>query len=338
MRRLSIRARLTLIVVGLIVAMVSVLLVVSWWLLAGHLDRTLSSAAAEEVMNTLATQYAIATAGVALVALGLGWLAAGHALAPIRRIAATARRVQEDRLDARVRPTGPEDELHDLASSFDAMLDRVETSVTAQRRFVANASHELRTPLTIMRTEAEVALDDPDVTPEQLREVAQAVVETTDRTERLIDALLVLATSTEGARRDDPVDLAAVARRAARGPVAVDLAPVRVRGDEALLERLVGNLVENAVRYGSDVRVAVDRRGDEARLVVRNAGDPVPDAALARLTQPFQRLDRTRGRGSGLGLSIVDAVAQAHGGSLRLAAPRAGGLTAEVRLPVVTER
>jgi two-component system, OmpR family, sensor histidine kinase VanS len=333
--RLSIRGRLTLIVVGLIVAMASALLAVSWWLLSGHLDRTLAPAAADEVMDTLALQYVVATAGAALVALGLAWLAAGHALAPIRRIAATARRVREDRLDARVRHTGPEDELHDLATSFDAMLDRVEASVAAQRRFVANASHELRTPLTIMRTEAEVALDDPGVTPAQLREVAHAVIETTDRTERLIDALLVLATSTEGARRDDPVDLAAVARRAARGPVSVDLDAVRVRGDEALLERLVGNLVENAVRYGSDVRVGLDRRGDEARLVVRNAGEPIPDTALAQLTQPFQRLDRTRGRGSGLGLSIVDAVAQAHGGSLRLAAPPAGGLTAEVRLPAV---
>ncbi len=212
---LSIRLRLTLFYVGLLVAGATLLLALSWWLLAGHLERTLPPEYADRALGELGLQYALAVAGTALVALGVGWLAAGRALAPIRTIVATLRRISDDRLDARVRPSGPHDELHELAVAFDSMLDRVEGSVEAQRRFVANASHELRTPLTIMRTEAEVALDDPDASVEELREVARAVVETTDRTEQLLERLLILAVSTEGARRDDPVDLAAVARRAA---------------------------------------------------------------------------------------------------------------------------
>ena len=336
--RLSIRARLTLMQVGLLVVFTAVLLGTSWWLLARHLDRTLTPDAADLVLGGLATQYVIATAGAALVALGLGWILAGSALAPIRAIIATARRISEDRLDARVRHAGPEDELHDLAGAFDEMLDRVEGTVTAQRRFVANASHELRTPLTVMRAEAEVALEDPDATVE---EVAGVVVESVERMERLIDSLLVLATSTEGSRRDEPVDLAVVARRAVRGAAGGFEVSLRrrggdelfVRGDDALLERLTGNLVENAVRYGRDPRVSLRREGGEAILTVANGGDPIPRAALPSLVQPFQRLDRARRGGSGLGLSIVDAVARAHGGSLRLEAPPSGGLVAEVRLP-----
>ena len=186
----SIRLRLTLFYVGLLVAGTTLLLVLSWWLLGRHLERTLPPEYASHVLGQLGLQYALAIAGTALVALGVGWLAAGRALAPIRTIATTLRRISEDRLDARVRPSGRADELHELAVAFDSMLDRVEGAVEAQRRFVANASHELRTPLTIMRTEAEVALDDPDASAEELREVARAVVETTDRTELLLDRLL----------------------------------------------------------------------------------------------------------------------------------------------------
>jgi two-component system, OmpR family, sensor histidine kinase VanS len=344
----SIRLRLTLFYVGLLVGGTTLLLVLSWWLLGNHLERTLPSEYADHVLGQLATQYALAIAGTALVALGVGWLAAGRALAPIRTIATTLRRISEDRLDARVRPSGPEDELHELAVAFDAMLDRVEGSVEAQRRFVANASHELRTPLTIMRTEAEVALDDPDASAEELREVARAVVESTDRTELLLDRLLILAVSTEGARRDDPVDLAAVARRAAAtvaGEAAaagvemrLQLDPARVRGDEVLLERLIGNLAENAVRHGragGAARIRVREHGDEVELTVASEGDVVPAEDVARLGQPFERLRRERGRGTGLGLSIVRAVAEAHGGRLSLEAPRSGGLIAGVRLPAV---
>ena len=344
----SIRLRLTLFYVGLLVGGTSLLLVLSWWLLGNHLERTLPPEYASRVLEQLGLQYTIAIAGTALVALGVGWLAAGRALAPIRTIVATLRRISEDRLDARVRPTGPPDELHDLAVAFDSMLDRVEGSVEAQRRFVANASHELRTPLTIMRTEAEVALDDPDASAEELREVARAVVETTDRTELLLDRLLLLAVSTEGVRRDDPVDLAAVARRVAATvageaatagvEVRLQLDPAQVRGDELLLERLIGNLAENAVRHGragGAARIRVRDDGTEIELTVASEGDVVPAEDVARLGQPFERLRRERAPGSGLGLSIVRAVAEAHGGRLALEAPRSGGLIAGVRLPAV---
>ena len=342
----SIRLRLALTYVALLVVATSALLAVSWWLLDRHLSRTLPSLYAEQVLGTVAAQYALAVAGSALVALGLGWLAAGRALAPVRKVAATARLVSERRLDARVRPAGAEDELHELGTAFDAMLDRVQGAVAAQRRFVANASHELRTPLTVMRAEADVALDDPDATVEQLREVARAVVEETDRTERLLEGLLVLSASTDGVRRDEPVALDVAARRAIAsaghgdlwsGRVAAEIAPVRVRGDDALLERLVGNLVENALRHGSGpVRVELRRSGDDAVLVVANGGEPIAPELADRLVQPFERLHRSRARGSGLGLSIVAAVAAAHGGQLELSAPAAGGLVVTVTLPAIT--
>ncbi len=347
--RATIRLRLTLLTAALLAGGTALLLGASWWLVGRHLERTLPADVAAEVVARLGTQYALAVLGAGLVAVGLSWAVAGHALAPIRAIAATARRISEERLDARVRlPGGADDELHDLAGAFDAMLDRVQGAVDAQRRFVANASHELRTPLTVIRTEAEVALDDPDATREELREALRGAVETTERTEGLLDGLLVLAASTQGARRDEPVDVGAVARRAAgalrgeasaaRVDVRLDLPgrPVRVRGDEALLERLVGNLVENAVRHGArgaPATVLVAAEGGDAVVRVENGGRPIAPPDLARLTQPFERLDRRHGGGSGLGLSIVRAVAEAHGGRLELSSPGAGGLRAEVRLP-----
>jgi len=346
--RATLRLRLTLLTAALLAGGTALLLGASWWLVGRHLERTLPADAAADVVARLGTQYALAVVGAALVALGLAWAVAGHALAPIRAIAATAKRISEERLDARVRLDGPDDELHELAGAFDAMLDRVQGAVAAQRRFVANASHELRTPLTVIRTEAEVALDDPDATPEELREALRGAVETTERTEALLDGLLVLAASTQGARRDEPVDLGAVAGRAVRSlraearaagaDVRVELpaGPMAVRGDEALLERLVGNLVENAVRHGArdaPTRVRVGVEGGEAVVRVENGGRPIAPRDVARLAQPFERLDRRHGGGSGLGLSIVRAVAEAHGGRLELAAPPTGGLRAQVRLP-----
>jgi len=336
----SFRARLALTGTGLVVVGTGIVLLVSWWLLGRHLERTVPLAYAQEAVDALAGQYLLALAGVALVALGLGWAAAGRLLAPVGAIAATARRVGEEHLGERVRPSGPRDELHELATAFDGMLDRMEAAVEAQRRFVANASHELRTPLTVIRTEAEVALDDPAARPAELRSALHGVVETAERTEALLDGLLVLAASAAGARRDEPLELAAVARRAAADVprVRADLRPAPVRGDAALLERLVANLLENAVRHGrrgGEVRQQVAPDADAAVLSVANDGDPVPPEALEHLVEPFARLHRHRAaRGSGLGLSIVRSVAEVHGGTLRLTAPAAGGLRAEVRLPV----
>ena len=336
---LPIRLRLTLTYVALLAGALTAVLAVSWLLLAEHLRRTVPAEAAQDALAALAGQYALAVGGVALAAVGAGWLVAGRALSPLRQIAATARRITDERLDARVRLEGPRDELHELAGAFDAMLDRVAGSVESQRRFVANASHELRTPLTVIRAEAEVALDDPGASVEDLRAMARCVVDATERTEHLLAGLLALAASTGGVRRDVAVAFDEVVRRAASASrVRVRRCDAAdVRGDPALLERLVANLLENGVRHGrpgGDVLCELRRDGDAAELRVRNDGEPIAPEALGRLTEPFERLGRSRSAGTGLGLSIVRAVAEAHGGSLVLAAPPEGGLDVRVRLPV----
>jgi signal transduction histidine kinase len=346
--RLPLRLRLTLTYVALLLAVLGLVLGASWLLLDRHLERTLPAPYADAVLGRLGSQYLLALVGSGLLALAVGWAAAGSALAPLRRIAATARGVSEERLDARVgMEDAPDDEVREVAVAFDAMLDRVAGAVEAQQRFVANASHELRTPLTVIRTGAEVVLEDPDATVEDLRAVAREAVETTERTEELLDGLLVLAAVTRGTLRAEPVDLAAVTRRAvgAAKPEAsaagvalcASVARADVRGDAALLERLVGNLVENAIRHGGPgpVEVAASTPADGGvRLRVANGGAPIAPEQLARLTQPFERLHRAgHARGTGLGLSIVRAVAEAHGGTLRLTASPAGGLQADVLLP-----
>jgi two-component system, OmpR family, sensor histidine kinase VanS len=336
----TIRARLTLWYVGLLVACTAAVLGVSWWALREHLSSTLPGAYADSVLGQLAGQYVIAVAGSALLAVGIGWAAAGRALAPLRAIARTAGRISEQRLDARVGLDAgrPRDELVELADTFDAMLDRVASAVEAQKRFVANASHELRTPLTVIRTEAEVALAEVDARDEDLREALRAAVEGTERAEALLDGLLALAAVPRGSRRDERVDLAGAARRAL-GPhrLELDLTPAVVRGDPALLERLIGNLAENAVRHGRGPRsLTVRAEGGDAVVRTANGGERLDRDVLERLTEPFERGARTRADGTGLGLSIVAAVAQAHGGRLALTSPPGGGLVAEVRLPLLT--
>jgi signal transduction histidine kinase len=223
------------------------------------------------------------------------------------------------------------------------LLDRVEAAVERQRRFVANASHELRTPLTVIRTEADVTLADPQATNAELRAMGRVVIEAADRTEQLLDGLLVLASAEHGSRADEPIELAALTRRvaaslrrpAAQAGVALDLQtePTWVRGDPALLERLVANLLENAIRHSPGCRARVRVRPG-ALVEVSNGGSVIAPDVVGRLSEPFQRLDRGRtDRGAGLGLSIVRAVAEAHGGTLVLEAPRAGGLRARVTLP-----
>jgi signal transduction histidine kinase len=338
----TIRGRLTLTYVALLVACTAAVLTASWWALQRHFAATLPDAYAGSVLARLGAQYAVAVAGSALLALGIGWAAAGHVLAPLRAITRTAARISDQRLDARVGLAAghPRDELVELAETFDAMLDRVGGALAAQRRFVANASHELRTPLTVIRTEAEVALGLPGACEADLREALRRAVAGAERAGALLDGLLVLAAATRGGRCDEPVDLAAAARRAL-GPhrVDVDLAPAVVRGDPALLERVIGNLVENAVRHGRGRRtLTVRAAGGDAVVRTANDGDRLDPESVARLAEPFERGARVRARGTGLGLSIVAAVAEAHGGRLTLASPPGGGFTAEVRLPLLTER
>jgi signal transduction histidine kinase len=300
-------------------------------------------------LSQLLTQSGIALGLMALVSVGLGWLVAGRVLRPLQAITATARRLEGSTLHERINLEGPEDELKELADTFDQMLARLDNAFETQRRFVANASHELRTPLAIARTEADVALADPDASPAELRAMAERVREASQRSERLIEGLLVLARSERQLRAGEPVDLseaAADALSVAR-PEAERLG-LRVRsvlggapvtGDRALLERLVANLVENAVRHnlaGGWLEVDTGLAGGRAVVRVANGGAPIPPEQVPGLFEPFRRLggDRTGSdRGAGLGLSIVRSVAAAHGGTASARALPGGGLEVTVEVP-----
>jgi signal transduction histidine kinase len=282
-----------------------------------------------------------------LLAGVVGWLAAGRILAPIKRITGTARRVSDEHLDERIAVAGPVDELRELGETLNSMLDRLEESFDSQRRFVANASHELRSPLTVIRSEAEVALANPEPDLQELRAMAESVVDASRRTEALLASLLILARSQRGLLHQSRVDLAEVAAAAAAPAeadaraegvrLALELEGAPVTGDRALLERLVSNLVENGIRYnrpGGHVRVCTGVRGGRAELRVENSGPPVDADSAGRLAEPFERLERGADRrGAGLGLSIVKAVGEAHGGSLSIAPRPGGGLVVIVELP-----
>src|SRR4051812_45059601 len=302
---------------------------------------------AQDALARLRTQYVIALATMTGLSVLIGWAMAGRVLRPLQRITATAKRVSQDTLDQRIGLEGPRDELKELADTFDGMLERLSGAFASQRRFVANASHELRTPLTVIRTELEVTLADPNATTAELRTMGETVRDATLATERLIQALLTLARSEGAGARRAPLALADAARLALAQTgaeaaalhldVRPTLDPAPVRGDRRLLERLVANLVENAVRHNHDGGVVEVRTGNAAgrsTVEVRNDGDAVPPEAVPSLLEPFQRLDRgARGDGVGLGLSIVRSVAEAHGGSVELRARPSGGLVVRVSLP-----
>ncbi|MEA2305065.1 MAG: hypothetical protein QOH43_2345 [Solirubrobacteraceae bacterium] len=301
-------------------------------------------------LDHLEDGFLLALAASAAVSAGLGWLLAGRALRPLSDITATARRVSQENLHERIALRGPEDELKELADTFDTMLARLDDAFDSQRSFVANASHELRTPLAIIRTEVDVALQSSAPTADRLVAMAEVVRGASQRSERLIEALLTLARSDRGDLERTRVDLATLCRAAldevasevvARDlRVEADLDAAPTTGDRALLERLVANLVQNAVRHNVDggwISITTEARDGLAALVVANGGPSIAPADAPGLMTPFRRLggERTRGAGgSGLGLSIVDSVTHAHGGALRLVAP-GEGLVVTVELPAV---
>ena len=301
-----------------------------------------------EALRQLWIKSLLALAIMAVITFGLAWLVAGRMLRPLHAITSTARRLSESTLHERIALKGPRDELKELADTFDGMLARLDTAFTAQKEFVANASHELRTPLTIIRTEIDVALSDPDISPDELQEMGAAIDEAVDRSEKLIDGLLVLARADASPDLVDldlaeiaegEVDLSSAEADALGLRLELDLQPAPVRGDRALLERLVGNLVENAIRHNLPdgwFTVKTGMEGDKAILHVANSGPVVPAEEVDRLFDRFYRPDKSRSRktgGFGLGLSIVKSVATAHGGTVELTAPPTGGLIVTVSLP-----
>jgi signal transduction histidine kinase len=297
-----------------------------------------------ETMSTLVTRGSIALGGVGLIAVWLGWVIAGRALRPVKRITEIAKRVADRSLHERIAMTGPQDELRELADTFDAMLERLDRSFDGQRRFVGNASHELRTPLAINRTLLEVALGRPDICQNMLQ-LSQTLLVVNGRNERLIEGLLTLARSEAGPGATERVDLAEVAEHAV---ASVDTGAVDVRstldmaatsGDPVMLERLAFNLVQNAVRYNTDggwVTVHTHNGASTVKLIVSNTGPVIPGYEIPRLFEPFRRMTDRVGssNGTGLGLSIVQSVAHAHGGTVKATPRDGGGLTVQVTLPV----
>jgi signal transduction histidine kinase len=346
-RLAPLRVRLTLLYVALFGTSAGLLLGVSYWLMRRHLFRTLPDEQAATTASTLAVQFTLAFAGTVILAAVAGWLLAGRRLEPLRHVTDTARRVSGERLDERVELDGPADEVRRLSDALDEMLDRLAEAFEAQRRFVATASHELRTPLTLMRTEVEVALSDPGSDERRLREMGEVVLDEAERTEALLDGLMTLARAQRALLRTESADLAdglrtaaaLVSREAGASGIRlrVDAEPAAVRGDRRLLERLAGNLMENAVRYnrsGGVVQASTSVVDGRPTLRVENTGPTISREQLGRLTAPFDRLGRhADGRGAGLGLSIARSVVDAHRGELLLEARPEGGLIVTAVLP-----
>jgi signal transduction histidine kinase len=284
-----------------------------------------------------------------VISIALGWLVAGRVMRPLRTIITAARYISATSLGDRLAFGGPDDELKELADTFDGLLGRLDASFRSQRQFVANASHELRTPLARQRVLSQVALADPGATAETLRTAHERVLAAGAQQERLIEALLALARGQAGIEKREPFDLAAVAsqvlaaRQAEAGHRSLNvhtaLAPAPTAGNPGLAERLVTNLIDNAMRHNVAnglVEVVTGTRAGRAALSVINTGPVVPVTAVDRLFQPFQRLsaDRTgHGQGVGLGLSIVKAIADAHGATLTAHPQPDGGLRIEICFP-----
>jgi signal transduction histidine kinase len=292
---------------------------------------------------------AIALGVIAVLAAAIGWLIAGRVLRPLSTITAAAKRISATSLHERLALHGPDDELKELADTLDSLLARLQASFDAQRRFTANASHELRTPLTRERTLLQVTLADPASTTSTWRAVSRELLASNAEQERLIEAMLTLASSEAGAGQQEPADLAVITRAAVAAArpeisrlglhVQADTRPAVLDGDPLLVQQLVSNLIDNAVRHnipGGDVQVTTGTSGGHAVLSVTNSGQVIPPAEVARLFQPFQRLGPRPARrdgGHGLGLSIVRAIATAHAAAIGARAQPGGGLAVDVTFP-----
>ncbi|KRV51528.1 histidine kinase [Wenjunlia vitaminophila] len=303
----------------------------------------------EEALDALLRRSLLALLGLTVAAFAFGYGMAGRVLHPLGRITRMARSVAGAELHRRIELDGPDDELKELADTFDDMLDRLDRSFDSQRRFVANASHELRTPLAINRTLLEVQLADPQASPD-VQQLGKTLLATNERSEQLVEGLLLLARSENELTDRKPVDLAEVAVQALeqarseaenRGvELRSSLETAVVQGNGVLLERIALNLVQNAVRYNVAengwVSISSGKSGGQAVLEVSNTGPMVPGYEVDSLFEPFRRLrtDRTGSdKGVGLGLSIVRSVVRAHGGTIAAVPRPGGGLDMRVVIP-----
>lgn len=365
--KVSIRWRLTLTYGALVFVASAVLLFSVYSIVAQAIDRNWPALswpnARDELIWRQSRQDAVTAAqdallrssvmalvGVGILSLIIGYFVADRALRPVARMTATARRLSESTLaHQRIALEGPNDELKELADTFDAMLTRLNVAFDTQRRFVANASHELRTPLTINRTVLEIALSDPEAS-EDLKALGRTLLEVNARNEKLIEGLLLLARSERELAVRKPLDVRDVAQTAVEQlasfagehgvTVSTELVSAPTVGDPVLLERCVSNLVENAVKYNipqnGKVWVRAGMVDDAVVVQVANTGQHVPAYEVNSLFEPFRRLHADRvdsGKGAGLGLSIVRAVVQAHGGNVAAVPRDGGGLVVTIRLP-----
>jgi signal transduction histidine kinase len=363
--RLTFRTRLTVVYGALFLIAGLVMLGVTYLLVAdreapsltysssgpaenGSLVNQVSMSAWNSALEALLTRGAIALIVVAVAATAFGWLLAGRLLRPLHKITETAVRISDapaaDRgLHERIALTGPRDEVKQLADAFDTMLERLDHAFDGQRRFVANASHELRTPLTVNRSLLEVALFRGDPPPE-LQQLGRTLLEVNSRHEQLLDGLLVLARSERELTGRSYLDLADIVEHVVSSLDSPDGSDLRLSikeapttGNPPLLERLVQNLVDNAVRYNVPsgfVAVSCFSQ-DGAVLVVENSGPVIPKYDVPALFEPFHRHGRAAASapGAGLGLSIVQAIGRAHGGEVRAESRTEGGLVVTVTLP-----
>jgi signal transduction histidine kinase len=334
--RLTVRARVALLLAGLVALTVVVAFLIST---ISILLRQQPLSPTAQVVQNLAT-----LAVVAAIACGLAWLVAGRMLRPLRQITDTARRITGEDLHERLALGGPADELTELGDTFDAMLARLEVAFTSQQLFAANAAHELRTPLAVMRAELDLLLTGPEPSPAEFRDAATRLRRTVLGSEQMLERLLTLTQGMLAPGEREPVPLDQVTGQALATVVGEtgltihrELHEAYAYGDPSLLGELAGNLISNAVKYnreGGWITAGTRTDGGRVILEISNSGPPIADADLDGLLEPFRRAGQQRtGNSSGLGLSIVRAIVTAHGGELGLRALAGGGLAARVSLP-----
>jgi signal transduction histidine kinase len=355
-KRPVLRVQLTLLYWGVFIGLVVVLFLASSLLFGtanvffGHSEMAYHPGAGDAASSPAGSQFtpwpALIALAVIAVALLAAWWLAGRFLAPLRAMTTAAREISATNLTRRLSLAGPDDELTDLGRTLDDLFGRLQASFESQRQFVANASHELRTPLAGQRTLLQVALADPDADAASLRATCEEALELSGQQQRLIDALLTLATTERGLERRESFDLAQITEDvvhtrqhdADRNEVRIDATFEKAPaiGDPSLVERLVANLVDNAIRHNVPegvIEVATTATSDGARLSVSNSGAVVPASDLESLFQPFHRLGGHRvgpADGHGLGLAIVQSIATAHRATLTARPRPIGGLDVEV--------